>query len=91
MIDEVDDVAERLEISREDAAELIEAERIAQEERAASRCEICRHWKPDTNAVTCDNGSKHPDGGLCLNPAYAKHGPAPMLSGDTCQLFEGKA
>ena len=83
MNDEIDEVASRLEISREDAAAVIDAERIAQEERAASRCELCRHWAPDAQAV------RHPDGGICSNPAYS--GREPMLSGDTCSLFEAKA
>lgn len=90
MNDEVGELAAALEITRQDAEQILAADRAAAAERARRCCGKCRHWRPDPQAVVCDDGSRHPDGGWCKAPAWhTMPGPSPaMLPGDSCQHFE---
>lgn len=90
---DADGIAAELEMTREDAAALEYADRLAQAERdARGSCAACKHYKPDPEAGRRYFGEPNADSGWCTNPdvrpAHKDDQYADMLSGDWCQSFE---
>ena len=91
MADEIEELMAELEISREEAVEFLELQRIEDAEREArGNCGKCKHYKPDPDAGIPYHGVPHPDAGYCLLHGKDGNGTCIMLSGDWCQQFERK-
>ena len=93
MTDKIAELMAELDITREQAIEIIALEAAAQAERdARGSCAACKHYKPDPEAGRRYFGEPNADSGWCTNtdvrPAHKDDQYADMLSGDWCQSFE---
>ena len=91
MTDKIAELMAELDITREQAIEIIAIEAEAEAERAArGDCGRCKHYKPDPSAGIPYHGVPHPDAGYCQLHGADGHGTCVMLSGDWCEKFERK-
>ena len=93
MSDQIAELMAELDITREQALEIIAIDEAAQAERdARGSCGLCHHYTPDPEAGRRYFGVPNAESGWCKNPevesGHRDYPHADMLSGDWCQKFE---
>lgn len=95
MSDEIAEMMAELDVTREQAVEIIALTAAEQAERdARGSCGKCRHYTPDPEAGRRYFGEPNAESGWCKHPevtsGHSDYPHADMLSGDWCQQFEAR-